>query len=318
MGRWEKFVESIKNADVMGDSQDAVDLVDDGDLEKALLYVNEKLKAKPKSAGLLFTKGTILDDMERPYEALECYDKVLEINPDDENAIYNKVVIQISATDKIQEGLNTLKLLPKERQNETSFLRIKADALVELEKFKESEKICEEILKKEPDDTFTLMIYTNSCYARKNYERALELTNKILEVDPTDVATLGNKADLFNRLGRSEESLKITESLISRNSMDDLAWANKGTALLLRSEYEKSISSLQTAVKIDPAFAEAWFDLAKAYACVNNEDDALDSLIVATSIDSDYLNELEDSYFDNIKNHPRFQKLVSKQKDQVN
>ena len=317
MGRWEKFVESIKNADVMGDSQDAVDLVDDGDLEKALLYVNEKLKAKPKSAGLLFTKGTILDDMERPYEALECYDKVLEINPDDENAIYNKVVIQISATDKIQEGLNTLKLLPKERQNETSFLRIKADALVELEKFKESEKICEEILKKEPDDTFTLMIYTNSCYARKNYERALELTNKILEIIPTDINTQNNKADLLNHLGRSEESLKISESIISRNSMNEEAWANKGVSLIKMSDYENAINSLQTAIQIDSAFAEVWFHLARAYAYANNEDDALDSLVVSTSLEYGH-NQLEDSSFDNIKNHSRFQKLVSKQKDQVN
>ena len=122
---------------------------------------------------------------------------------------------------------------------------------------------------------------------------------------------------LLNHLGKSEESLKISESMISRNSMDDQAWANKGESLIDMSEYEKAVNSLQTAVEIDSTFAEAWFYLAKAYAHVNNEDDALDSLVVSTSLDSGH-NQLEDSSFDNIKNHSRFQKLVSKQKDQVN
>ena len=83
------------------------------------------------------------------------------------------------------------------------------------------------------------------------------------------------------------------------------------------SDYENAINSLQTAIQIDSAFAEVWFHLARAYAYANNEDDALDSLVVSTSLDFGH-NQLEDSSFDNIKNHSRFQKLVSKQKDQVN
>ena len=91
--------------------------------------------------------------------------------------------------------------------------------------------------------------------------------------------------------------------MISRNSMDDQAWASKGESLIDMSEYEKAVNSLQTAVQIDSRFAEAWFYLAKAYAHANNEDDALDSLVVSTSLDSEILDWLEDSSFDNIKNH---------------
>jgi len=315
MGIWKKIAESIKDA---GDDWEEVqDLLDEGDMVEALVLVNEKLKEKPQSVGFLYAKGLVLEEFEYYRDALECYDMILSIRPDHKDAIINKFSILIDELDEFQAGLDTLELFPEDLKNENAFQSNKAIALLCLKKFKECEVICKKILKDDRRDAATLECYADSCYERKDYEKSLELTNKILEIIPMDIETQNNKADLLNHLGRSEESLKISESMISRNSMDEEAWANKGVSLIKMSEYEKAINSLQSAVQIDSAFAEAWFHLARAYAHVNNEDDALDSLVVSTSLDSGH-NQLEDSSFDNIKNHSRFQKLVSKQKDQVN
>ena len=315
MGIWKKIAESIKDA---GDDWEEVqDLLDEGDMVEALVLVNEKLKEKPQSVGFLFAKGLVLEEFEYYRDALECYDMVLSIRPDHKDAIINKFSILVDELDEFQAGLDALELLPEDLKNENVFQLNKAIALLGLKKFKECEVICKKIMKFDRRDIDNLQCYADSCYERKDYEKSLELTNKILEIIPMDIETQNNKADLLNHLGRSEESLKISESMISRNSMDEEAWANKGVSLIKMSEYEKAINSLQSAVQIDSAFAEAWFHLARAYAHVNNEDDALDSLVVSTSLDSGH-NQLEDSSFDNIKNHSRFQKLVSKQKDQVN
>jgi len=316
MGIWKKIAESIKDA---GDDWEEVqDLLDEGDIVNALVLVNEKLKEKPQSVGFLFAKGLVLEEFEYYRDALECYDMVLSIRPDHEDAIINKFGILFSQLDEFQAGLDAFELLPEDLKNENEFQSLKAAALLGLKKFKECEVICKKIMKFDRRNVDNLQCYADSCHGREDFEKSLELTNKILEIIPMDVETQNNKADLLNHLGKSEESLKISESMISRNSMDDQAWANKGESLIDMSEYEKAVNSLQTAVQIDSTFAEAWFYLAKAYAHVNNEDDALDSLVVSTSLDSGMLDWLEDSSFDNIKNHPRFQKLVSKQKDQVN
>jgi len=316
MGIWKKIADTIEDA--QGDREEVQNLLDDGDMVEALVLVNEKLKEKPQSAGLLFAKGLVLEEFGYYHDALECYDMVLSIRPDHEDATINKISILIDELHEFQAGLDALELLPKALHNENAFQSVKADALLGLKKFKECEVICEEILKDDRRDAATLECYADSCHGREDFEKSLELTNKILEIIPMDIETQNNKADLLNHLGRSEEALKISESMISQNSMDADAWANKGESLIDMSEYEKAVNSLQTAVEIDSTFAEAWFYLAKAYAHVNNEDDALDSLVVSTSLDSEILDWLEDSSFDNIKNHPRFQKLVSKQKDQVN
>ena len=315
MGIWKKIAESIKDA---GDDWEEVqDLLDEGDMVEALVLVNEKLKEKPQSVGFLFAKGLVLEEFGYYHDALECYDMVLSIRPDHEDATINKISILIDQLDEFQAGLDALELLPEALHQENAFQLNKAIALLGLGKFKECEVICEEILKDDRREATTLDCYADSCYERKDYEKSLELTNKILEIIPMDIETQNNKADLLNHLGRSEESLKISESIISRNSMNEEAWANKGISLIKMSDYENAINSLQTAIQIDSAFAEVWFHLARAYAYANNEDDALDSLVVSTSLEYGH-NQLEDSSFDNIKNHSRLQKLVSKQKDQVN
>jgi tetratricopeptide (TPR) repeat protein len=157
------------------------------------------------------------------------------------------------------------------------------------------------------------MTYADSCYEQENFQKAFDLNEKILELDSTNLDAKNDKADLLNLLGRPDESLRITDSLISANGGDKQAWATKGESQMIKGEIDKAITSLENSTLIDPTFEVSWFSLAKAYSHENRVDDALDSLLVATSLEPDFLDELDEPQFDNIRSSPRFEKLKEKQ-----
>lgn len=324
MVSWKRISDSIKNADMLGKHEEALRIItEEGDVQKAKLFLSERLLEKPKSVSLLFTMGRVLEEFEEWHSAVEYYDKVLEIKSDDESTILNKARVLIDELEEYQEGLDTLDIIwdfeEEDEEDELSeddapFYELRASALLGLERFDECEKLCNEILDKKPDNMYALSIYADSCYERKDYVKAAMMTEKILGIDPIDLEALGNKADILNKLDQTEPSLEITENIISKNSKDEVAWATKGDSEIRKREFEKAIRSLQNATLLDSTFDEAWFLLAKAHSHENHIDDALDCLVVATSLENEFLEELDDSHFDNIRDNPRFERLLSKQK----
>ena len=316
MGSWRNFVESFKNADMTGKHEEAIEMMDNGDIGGAKLLLLEELEQKPKSFNLLFTMGFLLYEQEEFHNALEFYDRCLAVKPNEFGAVLNKARILIDELDEFQDGLNTLELITIDSgDRDEAWQELKAGALLGLERFAECEEQCEKILKLDNKSLYALMIYADSCYEQENWQKAFELTEKILEIDSTDLDAKNDKADLLNLLGRPDESLSITENLISANSGDDQAWATKGESQMIKGEFDKAITSLENSTLIDPTFEGSWFSLSKAYSHENRVDDALDSLLVATSLEPDFLDELDESYFDNIRENPRFRKLKEKQSE---
>ncbi|UVS68895.1 tetratricopeptide repeat protein [Nitrososphaera viennensis] len=57
-------------------------------LQSRLSELDEKLKENPSSPALLKEKGVVFFNLQRYKEARACFDKVLEINRDDEDALF--------------------------------------------------------------------------------------------------------------------------------------------------------------------------------------------------------------------------------------
>ena len=314
MNNLKKIVEALKNTDFEGKSEEAQKIIDSGDLQKANLFLGRELDKKPKSANLLFTMAGLLEEQGENMVAMDYYDRFLAIKHDDA-AIYNKARILIDELDEFEEGLKTIKLFRDDDELEQRIQELKANALLNLEKFKECEKICKKIMKADPNLSSCIQIYAECCYGQGNFQKSFELNEKIIELDSTNIEAQNNKADLLIRLEKYDEALSISDDIISQNSSDEQALANKGEALIKKSQFRDAIISLQNSVSIDSTYDDGWILLAKAQAHENLIDDALDSLLVATSLEPELLGELKDTSFDNIRNHERFQRLLSKHSD---
>ncbi len=315
MNRWKEFVDSLKNADVMGRSEFILDeLVQHNDHDKAKLSLLKELEKKPKSANMLFAMGYLLTRKEEYRSAVEYYDKYLDIKHNN-TVIYNKAEILIQFLNDPEEGLKIIESFRGSGELEQRIQELKAKALLDLNKFSECEKICIENIEKYPSTLDFIRTYADCCYEQENFQKSFDLNETILEMDSTDVDAKNNKVDLLIKLERYDDSLKICNDMISQNSSDEQALANKGEIFIKKSQFKDAIISLQNCVSLDSTYDEAWILLAKAQAQQNLIEDALDSLLVATSLEPELLDELKDDSFDNIRNHVRFQRLISKQSE---
>ena len=312
MNKWEKFADSLKNADILGRSDSILqELVNNDDDDKAKLSLLKELEKKPKSANMLFVMGYLLFRKEEYHSALEYYDKYLDIKHSD-TVIYNKAEILIQCLNDPEEGLKIIESFRGDSEFKQQIQELKAKALLNLEKFSECKKICVDVIEKNSSALDCIRTYADCCYEQGNFQKSFDLNETILEQDSTDVDAKNNKVDLLIKLEKYDDALKICNDMISQNSGDENALANKGEIFIKKSKFKEAIILLQNCVSIDGTFVEAWILLAKAQAHQNLINDTLDSLLVATSLEPELLDELKDDSFDNIRNHERFQRLISK------
>ena len=68
----------------------AIALISENRHEEAIKYYDKILEVNPEDQKALLNKGSVLKDLERYEEAIKYYDKILEVNPDHVKALSNK------------------------------------------------------------------------------------------------------------------------------------------------------------------------------------------------------------------------------------
>jgi tetratricopeptide (TPR) repeat protein len=134
----------------------------------------------PNDATAWNNKGMSLDNLGKHKEAIACYDKALEINPDDATAV-------------------------------TAWLG-KGSALYSLDKYKEAIECYDKALEINLDyDQAKYMIWLGKGAAFNElgkYKEAIECYDKALEINPDDATAWHSKSIALGKLGRYEEAIK--------------------------------------------------------------------------------------------------------------
>jgi tetratricopeptide (TPR) repeat protein len=173
-------------------------------------------------------KGSSLHDLGRYSEALSCYDKAINIDPDDAMSWYNKG--------------NTLKHLG--RLDEAISCYDKAISCYD--KTRETEP--------------TIWAWNNKAQALnklQRYEEAIRCCDKAIEIDPRDFAPWWNKGDALFHLRRYDEALISYSKALELNQEYADLWNDKGAALECLGRREEAVRHYDEALKIDPNYSLA-------------------------------------------------------------
>jgi len=87
--------------------QTGAELSQVGSYTNAILCYDKALEIDPEDSNVLVNKGDALTNLGRYEEARQCYDKVLDQNPNSSMALYNKACI-IALQGETDESLNLL------------------------------------------------------------------------------------------------------------------------------------------------------------------------------------------------------------------
>jgi serine/threonine protein kinase len=197
-------------------------------------------------------KGMSLDHLGRSNEALECYNKAIEIHAANLGAWVNKG-----------------QLLHRLGRSDEALLCYEFAKDTYLKFWKGSQSDLNRQLTK---------IYSNRGIVLRSLgrdEEALASYEQAIEYDQSNFRAWLNKGAFLMVLKRYDESLVSLDRCLDLNSLCFEAWVNKGSCFEHLDEFDRAISCFEAAVAIHPIHANALFGKGRCLARLQRSEEAM-------------------------------------------
>lgn len=193
-----------------------------------------------KNATELSKQGNTFFELQRYQDALDSYQKAVEIRPD------------------YAQGWNG-----------------KGKTLAQLKQYPEAITAYDKAIQLQPDYVeawtgrgFVLQNLRRYAEAIASFDKALKLNNNYPEV-------WNARGESFSNLKQYNNAIESYEKAIEFQADNYTAWYNKGLALRNLKLYEEAIAAYQKAVEIKPDYERAWYNLGNTNVNLNRFEDAL-------------------------------------------
>lgn len=260
----------------------------------------DKAEAELKSAvafapGLAFAHvsyGQFLQKQKRADEALACFARAIEIDPNDVDA-------HLGAADVHWTRGEYAKARPH---------------LEAAERWLESPAGAQAGVQATVDLSFLVYFRLAYCIGEANEPaRALEIYAKAARLRPKDAAVLNNMASAYNTLGKPDEAVrKCREGLaVAPNAF--FLHKTMGRALLALGQLKEALRAQQAALALRPDDPRQLFEVARAWAALHKKKEALAWLDKAVAAGLQCRSELlSDPQFEWLRRNGDFKKLLAR------
>jgi len=195
------------------DDEDINDLINKGldaenvtEYDIALSYFDRVLQIEPDNLQALNAKGVIFAKTANYDEALTYFDKILEIDPENVDAMINKVAL-FAEQGKIEKATQFIDRILEIDPNNVEALYAKGEVLLKKREYEQSLSYLDKVLQIEPDNLRALNAKGSIYQKQQKYEEALIYFDRILEIDPKYVDALFGKGGVLGELGDLELSI---------------------------------------------------------------------------------------------------------------
>jgi tetratricopeptide (TPR) repeat protein len=197
------------------------------------------------------SRGARLAQEEGYEEALHCYDRALEQDPEEASALTGKASVLRRKGD-LDGALACYDRLIEVRPDDALGWTTKGSVLVDARRFEEALNCYKKALEREPNDQYS---WANSGYCRlelKQYSEALSDYERAVDLNPGLAYAWEGKGRCFYELGRLDEAVSAWRQALKL--VPDLMWSNNniGLVLTVREKYEEALEWFDRAIKLGP------------------------------------------------------------------
>lgn len=246
--------DSVREADV----DELAALEKEGD--KALLEENyavavdlfEKLLQRDSSRSeWLYNRAYSLSKLSQTEKALAAYRRLLEVEPDDIEALLNVARIQV-AKGHLAEAQKTLEGARLNHPNHQNLLRSLAAILLKRKEYSEARDILRQILACHPSDHWTYYTLALSHYEQKQYLLAQTVVQRALKlIDSSDPDLLSLQGIIYAEQKNDEAAVQILNRVLQLHPQHVEANNNLGSIALRHRDYPLAEKKFTAVVKAD-------------------------------------------------------------------
>jgi tetratricopeptide (TPR) repeat protein len=214
--------------------------------------------ANAEDASVLVDRGNALVENGMYAEAIQCYDKALEINPKDETVWNNRALTLVrlnrfsEAIESYDKALEINPTVEKIWSNKGLVLaRMKqTDGKIDLQKIVSSmpESREQEIAKKSMEH----MVMGNTMYSMGKYKDAIDSFNESLQIEPGNNIAWNNKGLALAKSGKIDEAIACYDKALQIEPNDHVILNNKGNALYKKGNIKEALKSYEAAFELNP------------------------------------------------------------------
>jgi tetratricopeptide (TPR) repeat protein len=227
--------------------------------DQAVEWISRAIRRDPKPA-YLTSLGTTLLNQGRREEALQVFDKAVQLKPDDAD-LWRNLGDVLAEAERSGEAILTFQQALKLNPRHLDAASKVAHLLYSAQRFEESVAsftVCDGLL---PDQSWTVYMRALALQKLKRFDEALADNMRAYDLDPTSADTCNNLGNVLRALGRNEEAISwYDRSLKLRPDFADTL-TNRAVALEEVCRFDEAIAAYHQALAIDPSHTIAAWNL---------------------------------------------------------
>lgn len=177
--------------------------------------------------------------------------------------------------------------------NSVEFKELMARTLFGLGKYKDSEKIFNELLDKNPYSASYWNALAGVQYMKNDFSSALASSEYALAINPEDANGLLSKANTLYALGNYDEAFKFFQKYSEKEPNDDSGYFHQARCLINKGQFSEGIECLEKAANVarsdSESLPEIYQEMAFTYNVLGQIDKALWCIDMTDQLDCDHL-----------------------------
>ena len=173
----------------------------------------------------------------------------------------------------------------------TDFKELMARTLFGLGKYKDSERLFNELIDRDPYSSHYWNALASAQFMDEDYSNAITSSEYAIAINPNDPDGLASKANGLFRLGNYEEALEYFRRLEKLMPDDDIVLLDEGVCLVNMGRHEEAISYLEQALSVTEEDSEVlpqiYLELAFCYSSMKQPSKALEMIDTAMELPGD-------------------------------
>jgi len=250
----------------------------------ALVMLCASVVAQENTANYWIAKG---DDQffnkSNHLEALESYEKAIQIDPDNMTAWNGKsMVLEALSMQTYSKILNLSETKLAKNPQDIGALQTSAMALASLGNREESNQFLKKAIdvydreiKDNPKNATAWFCKAGLISILNGSEEAISAYDKVIELNGSKmIDALITKGNILLNLGRYNESLDTIDKAIQLDPENPSVWYEKATYYNILGKYNESLDAYEMITKLEPEKASAWWFKGNALKALGRQTDA--------------------------------------------
>jgi len=258
-------------------------------------------------------KGFSLNELKRYEEAISCFDKAINLDPNYAYAWNNKG-FSLNELKKYEEAITCFDKAINLDPNYAYAWNGKGNSLYELKKYEEAITCFDKAINLNPNHAYAWNGKGNSLYELKKYEEAITCFDKAINLDPNHekyIEIVINKALAYSYLNNYNKAIFLLDQALTIDNSNSKIYMNKAKIFGKASNLIDAFASLNLIIEMDSKNLEAHEYRGDLYFELEDYEKALDDYKLVLEIE-----KFNDKVIDKLLNTKEKIKIINKENEE--